>query len=138
MNMPDNNPNSSKTPAEEPINILCVDDEENILKSLKRLFRREPFQVLTATSGKEGLDIIQNTGNIALILSDQRMPEMSGSVFLEAAKSLVPDVPRIILTGYADLQAASDAINQGGAYRILAKPWDDQELLEAVRSLIRR
>lgn len=138
MTMTVEKPDITGIAAEEPLNILCVDDEENILKALKRLFRREQFRVLTATSGREGLAILRDTGNIGLILSDQRMPEMSGAAFLEAAKNLAPDIPRMILTGYADLQAASDAINQGGAYRILAKPWDDQELLEAVRSLLRR
>ncbi len=120
----------------ESLKVLCVDDEENILKSLKRLFRREPFQVLTATSGREGLEVLRNAGNIGLILSDQRMPEMSGSVFLEEAKALAPGVPRMILTGYADVQSAADAIKQGGAYRIIAKPWNDQELLQAVRELL--
>ena len=124
---------SIERPEEGPLSILCVDDEENILKALKRVFRREPFRVLTATSGREGLAILQTTANIGLILSDQRMPEMSGSAFLEAAKSLAPDIPRMILTGYADMQSATDAVNQGKAFRLLAKPWNDQELLQAVR-----
>ncbi len=123
---------------EEPFHILCVDDEENILKSLRRLFRRESFRVLTATSGREGLEILQKTSGIALILSDQRMPEMSGSAFLEAAKAFAPGIPKMILTGYADVQSAADAIEQGGAYRIIAKPWDDKELLQAVRELTRQ
>ena len=115
--------------AEQPLSILCVDDEENILKALKRVFRREPFRILTATSGREGLAILQTTRNIGLILSDQRMPEMSGSTFLEAALVLAPGIPRMILTGYADMQAAMDAVTQGRAFRALTKPWNDQELL---------
>ncbi len=115
------------------ISILCVDDEENILRALKRLFRKEPFRVLTATSGQEGLAILQGSDRIGLILSDYRMPEMSGSEFLEAASELVPHTPRMILTGYADIQSAMDTINQGRACRLLAKPWDDEELLQAVR-----
>ena len=115
------------------LGILCVDDEEHTLASLRRVFHHEAFQVLTATSGDQGLAILKNQDNIGLILSDQRMPGMSGSAFLEAARELVPDVPRMILTGYAETQSAIDAINRGGAYRYLTKPWNDQELLLAVR-----
>ena len=113
--------------------ILCVDDEPNILKTLKRLFYGEPFQVLTATSGHEGLEILRATDNIGLILSDQRMPGMSGTEFLEAAKAMAPEIPRIILTGYADKQAGLDALERGGACCILAKPWKEDELMQAVR-----
>ena len=120
-------------PVEEQRYVLCVDDEENILKALKRLFYGEPFRVLTATSGKDALEMLRNNRRIGLILSDQRMPEMSGAAFLEAARVVAPLVPRMILTGYADIQAATDAVNQGGAYRLLAKPWNDQLLLQAVR-----
>ena len=116
-----------------PLSILCVDDEENVLRALKRLFRQEAFTVLTATSGKEGLAILHSAENIGLILSDQRMPEMTGTVFLQAAAALRPDIPRMILTGYSDVTAAIDAINQGGAYRFQTKPWNEHELLQAVR-----
>lgn len=124
---------SGAASATEVLSVLCVDDEGNILNYLKRLFRAEPFQVLTAGSGAEGLEILKTTGNIGLILSDQRMPEMSGSLFLAAARAVAPDIPRIILTGYADFQSARDAINQGGASRFLVKPCNEQELLLAVR-----
>ncbi len=118
--------------------VLCVDDEKNILRALTRVFRTESFGVLTATSGMEGLAILQKTGNIGLILSDQRMPEMSGSAFLKAAKALSPDIPRIILTGYTDATDAIDAINQGGAERYLKKPWDEEELRLVVRDGLQR
>ena len=116
-----------------PLCVLCVDDEENVLSALKRLFWQEAFTVLTAASGKEGLAILHRTENIGLILSDQRMPEMTGTVFLQAAAAMLSDIPRMILTGYSDVAAAIDAINQGGAYRFLTKPWNEPELLQAVR-----
>ena len=123
---------------DELLHILCVDDDENILRSLRRLFRNESFRTLTALSGKEGLAFLRSTVSIGLILSDQRMPEMSGSAFLEAAMVLKPAIPRVILTGYADTQSALDAVNQGGAYRLIAKPWNDEELLLAVRDGFQR
>jgi signal transduction histidine kinase len=119
---------------EEELFILCVDDEENVLRSLKNTFRQEPFQVLTASSGLDGLAILQSRQDIGLILSDQRMPEMSGTTFLQKAAMIAPDIPRIILTAYMDVTAAIDAMNKGGAYRFLLKPWDEDELLQAVRS----
>ncbi len=125
-------------PTDEPLNILCVDDEEGILKSLKRLFHRESFGVLTATSGESGLALLKQMGNIGLILSDQRMPGMSGVVFLEAARALAPHVPRMIMTGYADMESISDAMNRGDLLRYLHKPWDDDELRLAVHDGLRR
>ena len=115
------------------LSILCVDDEKNVLRALERLFWQEAFTVLTAASGEEGLAILRSTENVGLILSDQRMPEMTGTVFLQAAAALRPDIPRMILTGYSDVTAAIAAINEGGAYRFLTKPWNEPELLQAVR-----
>jgi putative nucleotidyltransferase with HDIG domain len=125
-------------PQAEKIQILCVDDEENILKALVRLFRTEPLKVLTATSGKAGLEILQQNPGIGLVISDQRMPEMTGTEFLQKAAQLAPDTPRMILTGYADMSAAIAAINQGGAQRFLVKPWNEQELILAVRDGLQR
>lgn len=121
------------TTPDQPLHILCVDDEENILKALRRLFRGEPFRVLMATTGAEGLSLLQSTGNIGLILSDQRMPDMSGLAFLTAAKALAPEIPRIILTGYTERNAVEEAAREGVALRVLPKPWDDRELLQVVR-----
>lgn len=118
------------------LKVLCVDDEVNILKALQRLFMDEEFEVLTASSGLAGVELLRDNDNIAVILSDQRMPEMSGVEFLEFAKEISPDAIRIVLTGYADIHAAVDAINRGGAYRYLAKPWDDKELLLTVQQAI--
>ena len=115
--------------------ILFVDDDENVLRSLKRLFFEESFEVLTAGSGKEALEILKNK-EVGVIVSDQRMPEMDGTQFLERAKKLAPCSVRIILSGHADVNAAMDAINKGGAWQYITKPWDDNELLIAVKNAI--
>ncbi len=120
-------------PLEAPLYLLCVDDEAEILKALTRVFRHESFKVLTAASGREALEIMARTENIGLILSDQRMPEMTGSVFLQRAKKMAPEIPRMILTGQSDMADAVDAINEGGAQKFLKKPWNDSELLQVVR-----
>ncbi len=123
------------TGSSEPYGVLVVDDEENVLRSIVRLFSDEPFQTVIALSGGKALDILRKQ-EMAVILSDQRMPEMSGAEFLAKSRSLSPESVRIVLTGYADINAAIDAINKGGAHQYLAKPWDDQELLSAVRNAV--
>ncbi len=122
----------------EPMEILFVDDEINVLQSLKRLFLDEEYEVLIANSGQEGLDILKDNSNIGLIVSDQRMPGMTGVEFLEKAKALMPDALRILLTGYADINAVADAINRGGAYRYITKPWKDDELLQIISEAAQR
>ncbi|HEX5354850.1 MAG TPA: EAL domain-containing protein [Aquabacterium sp.] len=109
--------------------LLLVDDEANILASLKRLLRRQGYNILTANSGKEGLDRMQEAA-VDVIISDQRMPGMTGVDFLRQAKALYPDTMRIVLSGYTELQSITDAINEGSIYKFLTKPWDD-ELLKA-------
>ncbi|BCR03117.1 two-component system response regulator [Desulfuromonas versatilis] len=113
--------------------VLFVDDEKNILASLRRLMHREDIEALTAASGPEGLELLQASPNIGLIVSDQRMPGMNGADFLARAREIRPDVHRIMLTGYSDLSATIDAINKGGAHRFITKPWDDADLLRAIR-----
>ena len=112
--------------------ILFVDDEENVLRSLKRLFMSEAYEVLTALSGGEGLAILKEI-EVPVIVSDQRMPVMTGAEFLEKSRQLSPDAVRIILTGYADVEAAIGAINRGGAYRYVSKPWNDSDLLLVIK-----
>lgn len=107
--------------------VLFVDDEENILRTIKRLFMDEPFDILTADSGLSGLDLLKRRPDVSVIVSDLRMPGMSGAEFLEKARDIVPDAVRIVLTGYADVTSAVDAINKGGAYRYIGKPWNDDE-----------
>ena len=112
--------------------ILFVDDEENVLRSLKRLFVSQEYEVLTALSGGEGLAILKDI-EVPVIVSDQRMPVMTGAEFLEKSRPLSPDAVRIILTGYADVEAAIGAINRGGAYRYVSKPWNDSDLLLVIK-----
>jgi response regulator RpfG family c-di-GMP phosphodiesterase len=116
-----------------PPGILFVDDEPNILSALRRLVMDEDFHVVTVTSGREGLEQLKSTPDIGVIVSDQRMPEMTGVEFLEQARIMAPQALRILLTGYADMEATIAAINQGGAYRYITKPWDDQSLLMTLR-----
>lgn len=118
--------------------ILIVDDEPNILKTLERLFFDEDYDIHTATSGAAALEMIDNGLTPTVIISDQRMPQMSGAEFLAAAKEKTPESVRIVLTGYADVGAAIDAINIGGVYRYITKPWDDDDLKLAVREAVRR
>jgi len=121
---------------EQRVRVLFVDDEENIIKALRRMFMDEEFEVLTAASGAEGLELIRDNENIGLIVSDQRMPGMDGVDFLAEARKLVPDAIRIILTGYADINAAMGAINRGGAFRYLTKPWQDDDLVQNIREAV--
>ncbi|MCW8876823.1 MAG: response regulator [Kangiellaceae bacterium] len=113
---------------DKPANsILLVDDEKNILLSLRRLFRPVGYQVLTATSGAEGLQLIEDNP-VDLIISDMRMPEMTGAEFLERVANQWPDIVRILLTGFSDVDSTIDAINKGKIYKYVTKPWDDTEL----------
>lgn len=107
--------------------ILCVDDEENILNSLKRLLRREPYRLLTARNGAEGLKIFEQN-QVHLVITDQRMPGMSGIEFLAKVRAKYPDVLRIILTGYTDVDSITESINKGHIYKFFLKPWNDQTL----------
>ena len=112
--------------------ILCVDDEQGILKSLKRLFRKDSYRFLTASSGRQGLLVLEEN-NVDLVLSDQRMTEMSGSEFLAKVKEKYPDTMRIILTGYTDVDSITESINKGNIYKFLLKPWKDDELKQEIK-----
>jgi len=125
---------SEKTlPSPEQDKVLFVDDEENILRSLKRLFMDEEMEVFTAGSGAAGLEVLARESGVGVIVSDQRMPEMTGVEFLEKSKVVAPQAIRILLTGYADVNAAIDAINRAGTFRYLNKPWNDEDLVQAVK-----
>jgi len=117
--------------------VLLVDDEDSILSSLKRLLRRESYHVLTANGGQAGLDELAKS-RVDVIVSDQRMPGMSGVEFLRQAKVLYPDTVRMVLSGYADLQSITDAINEGAIYKFLSKPWDDEMLKSEIGEAFRR
>ena len=116
--------------------LLLVDDEEDIGAALARLFRRDGYRILRACSGMEGMEMLAQH-EIDVIISDQRMPEMSGVEFLTQVKELYPQTIRIILSGYADLDSVIDAINRGAIYKFFIKPWDNEalraEVLEAFR-----
>lgn len=109
--------------------ILLVDDEENILRSLERLLRRDGYRILKATSGEAGLKLLSGDA-VGVIVSDQRMPGMTGVEFLSKVKDLYPHTVRIVLSGYTELKAVTDAINKGAIYKFLTKPWED-DLLRA-------
>lgn len=111
--------------------LLLVDDEPNILASLKRLFRPDGHIILTANGGVEGLEVLSKH-KVDVIISDQRMPGMTGVEFLRAAKVNYPDTIRIVLSGYTELQSVTDAINEGAVYRFLTKPWEDGQLREHI------
>lgn len=110
-----------------PATLLFVDDEPNILKSLKRLFRGGEYNVLLAENGEAGLDILSNNP-VDLIISDMRMPQMDGAEFLARAAERWPDTIRILLTGYADMESTINAVNKGKIYSYCSKPWEDNEL----------
>ncbi|WP_175812107.1 HD domain-containing phosphohydrolase [Burkholderia contaminans] len=108
--------------------ILLVDDEPSVLSALRRVFRPAGYEILTAESGEAALEVLAST-EVDLIVSDMRMPGMSGAEFLARARSLYPDTMRILLTGYAEIASVVQAVNDGGVYRYLNKPWDDHDLL---------
>jgi response regulator RpfG family c-di-GMP phosphodiesterase len=118
--------------AETPLAILFVDDEANILSSLKRLFRPLGYQIYTAESGANGLEIMQQH-TIDLVVSDMRMPEMNGAQFLEKVREKWPDTVRILLTGYAEISSTIDAINKGQIYRYVSKPWEDNDITLTIK-----
>lgn len=107
--------------------ILFVDDEENILSALKRVLRRENYRIITASSGREALEVMEGN-QIEVVISDQRMPEMSGTEFMTHVMRRYPDAVRIILSGYTDVDTITNAINQGHIYKFLLKPWNDDVL----------
>ena len=116
----------------KPNTILIVDDEENILKTLERLMEDEGYRIFFADSGFKGLEIIKHE-DIHLVISDQKMPGMDGIKFLYEVKKTSPDTIRIMLTGFADVNIAIQAINEGEVYRFITKPWNNVELLSTVK-----
>lgn len=116
--------------------ILCVDDEVDNVDALERLFRRK-YKVLKATSGEAGLKHLA-TGEVSVIISDQRMPGMSGVEFLAESIKTHPNTIRILLTGYTDIESVIAAINSGHIYRYVTKPWDPVDLANAVDKAIDR
>lgn len=112
--------------------MLVVDDEPDNLDLLYRTFRRD-FQVLKAESGVRALELLSSEGEVAVIISDQRMPEMKGTEFLSRTVPEFPDTMRIILTGFTDVEDLVEAINSGQVYKYITKPWDPSELKSVVQ-----
>ncbi len=112
--------------------LLLVDDEKSVLNTLKRLLRKEEYKIITASSGAEGLEVLKNN-NVQVIISDQRMPQMSGTEFFSEVIKEFPDIVRIILSGYTDVDAVIDTINEGNIYKFFHKPWSDQSLILEIR-----
>ncbi len=121
---------ATESPSEKVL--LLVDDEENVRMSLKRILRREGYTILTASSAEEGLEVMaQNRVNV--VLSDQRMPGMSGVEFLRRVKIMHPDAVRMILSGYTEVGTLTDAINKGEIYQFITKPWENEALIALIR-----
>ena len=112
--------------------VLCVDDEKPVRSALKRLLRKERYKLFTASSGEEGLEIM-GTYDIHLVISDQRMPEMSGITFLTQVKKEYPDTIRILLTGYTQIDFIKESVNKGNIYKFILKPWNDDNLKNEIR-----
>ncbi|MBW7991637.1 MAG: response regulator [Planctomycetes bacterium] len=111
--------------------VLFVDDEENILSSLKRGLKGEPYETFFAISGKEALEILQQN-QVHVIVTDMRMPEMDGLEFLMTVKEEYPHIIRMVLSGYADIDSLLGSINQGEIFRFIPKPWKTNEVLKGI------
>jgi two-component system sensor histidine kinase/response regulator len=121
---------------QEKINILYLDDEEQNLFSFVALFRRD-YNVFTTTSAQQAVDYLSNN-DVQIIFSDQKMPDVSGVEFFETIRHDYPDAVRILITGYADIDAVIDAINRGQVYRYVTKPWDANELKVCIENAIEK
>jgi response regulator RpfG family c-di-GMP phosphodiesterase len=110
-----------------------VDDEANILNALTRLLRKESYHLLTARDGSAALKLLEENHDIHLVISDQRMPGMNGTEFLAEARKRHPEIIRIVLTGYTEVDAITEAINKGHIYKFILKPWNDQNLILDIR-----
>ena len=112
--------------------VLFVDDEVNILRAIQRLLRNEPVKVLTASRAREALELLDTTP-VQVVVSDQRMPEMTGVDLLSSVREHHSDTVRMMLTGYTEIEIAVEAINHGEIYRLITKPWNDDELKATLR-----
>ncbi len=119
----------------ENVQLVFVDDEPNILKALQRVFFEDEYDIETFTQASEALEFIKEN-DVVLIVSDQRMPGMTGTQLFSEVVKVKPETKRIILTGFADMGAAVDAINTGNIYHFVFKPWNDEELRSTVRRAI--
>jgi len=118
---------------EDQIRLLLVDDETAILNSLKRLFRKTPYETHTAEGGEPALEILKDT-KIDVIISDMRMPEMNGEEFLKQADELYPEIKKIVLSGYANPESILNVVNDSHIYSYVQKPWDELDLKLKVKN----
>lgn len=116
--------------------ILLVDDERNVLRALARVLRRDGYKIVTASSFAEAFEALASH-DVQVVVSDHRMPDGKGTDFLGSVKVSHPETVRLILSGYADLGTVTDAVNVGAVHRFMTKPWDDDELRDAVRDAMR-
>lgn len=121
-----------EAPARQKSRVLIVDDEENILSSLRRLLRREPYELLSASSGKEAVEVMESAP-VHLVITDYRMPGMTGTELLREVQQRWPDTLRIVLSGYSEVKAIISAINDGAVYKFITKPWNDEEIKLNIR-----
>jgi len=118
------------------LTLLIVDDNPKILSSLGRVLQNKGYRLLTAESAEKGLELLA-LNEVQVVVSDQRMPGMSGIEFLSRVKALYPDTVRIMLSGHADLESLTEALNRGLLYKYLTKPWNDRELRAQLRDAFR-
>ncbi len=112
----------------DPVKILFVDDERNVLKAIERLFMDDDYEILTANSGEEGLSVIEREYPVHVVISDYKMLGMNGVEFLGQVFRKWPDTVRIVFSGYADTASIVEAINEGQIYKFIPKPWNDDDL----------
>lgn len=123
---------------DEPVKILCVDDERNVLRALERIFLDDDYEIVLANSGEEGLEELKNNGPFQIVISDYRMPVMNGVQFLSKVYEQWPETVRMVLSGYADAGAIVEAINVGHIYKFMPKPWNDDEIRVTISNCLER
>lgn len=122
----------------ETIRILFIDDEANILRSLERVFLDDEYEILTARSASQALEILSDISPVQVVVSDYRMPQMNGVELLRTVREKWPETVRAVLSGYADTEAIVSAINDGQIYRFIPKPWNDTELRMAIAAAVKQ
>jgi response regulator RpfG family c-di-GMP phosphodiesterase len=117
--------------------ILIVDDEKDNLNALRRLLRND-FEVFSAENGKDALELVRTHKDLDVLVSDQRMPGMTGSEFFQEVQTFCPKPTRILLTGFADLEAVIEAVNKGHIWRYISKPWEPEDLIQTLHQAVER
>lgn len=116
-------------------NILFVDDELSILKSIKRMFFKSGYNIFLAEGASEGLEVLKNN-KIDIVVSDVKMPEMDGLTFLEEVKKYYPSIDRIVLSGFVEIDSVLKAIIKGIAFDYITKPWENEVLTEKLNYVV--